>query len=259
MTNPTSESAKAILATFKNNFSSINMIRVNAKEFGHLDLPKYRNFREAFTNAGFRYICDAEIPTVSAAPNSLIAPTMIRNMLSEDGKTLAQYYQIRPNHWRVWKNFFRGIKNLRWINAPKLLFRLLKTRHCLNFETEFEDGRQLITSNAEAAGMLSEPEKIETLHLPYDTPKELLYAIHLTRVKEIALETPARSNQTFIDVIAMQRRQTELKREYRRSINFVTRDELVTMSGGNEVQADEIYEEIGKLLRQEREREAELA
>jgi hypothetical protein len=249
------ETAKAIVASMKNHYGAPHtVVPADESQFDHLDLNGYRTFQAALESEGFLALGNVEILEVSQSPTTLIARTMIRCMISGDGTTYAGYYQVRPRIWRRLKLLVRGLINLRLIAAPLNFITGMLTRHCLEFETELNDGRFLITSNAEAAARITGPRSIESNIRPYSTPTAALLQAHQRRLGELVAETNAKPLilRTYADVEGMQKRQNAQKIAHRATVQWVTYAELERMSGGNVEQAEEVFEEVRKLLADER-------
>lgn len=247
------KAARNILGDMRRQFSKPHsMIPADEHEFGHLNLSAYSAFVDDLQPLGFKVLGDLEIPEVSNSPTTVLARTMIRNMLSADGHVIAQYYQVKPRIWRRVKVLVRGLFNLRLVDAPVSFLQAMVTRHCVSFETEFEDGRQLITSNAEAAGMISDPPSIDSTYFPYGTPTTELLERHVSRLSEVSTESPPLQLRSMDDVLQMQKRQSMLKVAHRNTLQWVSHDEILAMSGGNNNLADDVFREIQKLIIEER-------
>lgn len=252
MSNSFRQAAEAILNTMREQFRKPHtVIAADQNEFRHLDLNAYSAFQADLKLAAFIDIGDVEILEVSNSPTTLIARTMIRNMLSDDGHILAQYYQVKPRIGRRLMQLFRGLSNLRFVAAPKNFAHGMITRHCVGFETEFDDGRQLITSNAEAAGLISGPTSIECKYFPYGTSVKALLEHHRARVTVISLLTKPVHLCSLDSVLEMQKRQNMLKVAHRTAESWITQGELQNMLG-NEEASRAIFAEIQKLVSEER-------
>lgn len=243
------QAAEAILESMQEVYSSPpSMVAADENNFNHLDINSYRDFSKKMKAANFRLVGDLEILGLSNSPTALIKGTMIRNAISENGFLLGAYYQTKPRKGRRIKLLLRGILNLRLIDAPKDFIKAMVTRHCVEFETEFQDGRQLITSNAEAAGMMSGPPTIENNFFPYGTSINALLSCHMKRLLEIAKESPPIRLQSLDDILQMQKRQSMLKIAYRSSMQWVTQEEMLKLSGGSPELAVDVFSEIQKII-----------
>ncbi len=146
----------------KANYGSMHTrVLVKEEDFTHLDLSAYHAFREEMEANGFRYLADYEILEVTNSPGTLLARTMLRAMVSREGNVVAGYYQTKPRVWRRVQGLLRGLLNLRFMDAPRDFAEGMKTRHCVDFSTEFEDCTFLCTSNAEGAAKMTSPPEID--------------------------------------------------------------------------------------------------
>lgn len=243
--------ARAIVEGMRRQYSAPHtVVPANEEEFGHLDLKAYANFKSELVGNDFSPAGDFEILEVSNSPGTLLARTFIRNMISKDGQVLAQYYQVKPRVWRRTKLLLIGLCNFRFLDAPLFFWKGLATHHCVGFETEFQDGRQLITSNAEEASIISNPPSIETLYFPYGTPVSVLYEHHLAKIGQMG-GTPL-ALRSVNDVLAMQQRQSELKVAYRAAVQWVTQQEMQGFAAGNEDLSEAVFAEVQRLFAEER-------
>jgi hypothetical protein len=255
MSKSAAEAAMAIVATMKGVYSAPHtVVPADEAQFKHLQLPGYRFFKSLMEAQGFKYVADLEILQVSQSPTSLIARTMIRSMLSQNGHVLAAYYQVRPRIWRRLKLLGRGLLNLRLFDAPQNFLKGMRTRHCVGFETEFDDGRFLITSNAESASKVSMPLSIQRVFFPYGTPPSVVYSAHAKRLADMVDGSQGPKPvviESLTDLLQMQKRQNAQKIAHRAAVQWVTKSELEGMSNGNPDVADAVFEEVQKLLERE--------
>jgi hypothetical protein len=249
------KSARNILNNMRKTYGAPEeMIPADAAEFGHLDLRRYRRFRADMEAQGYKYIGDFEIRVRSASNIAKFARTMIRIMVSEDGSITTNYYQFRQNRWPLFKALAAGLFRLHWVSAPKYFAKDIKTRYCVGFDSEFDDGRYLITSNATSAGKITMPPAMEQHYFPYGTPTPVLLEAHRKRLQEILLESPGikpLAAATTEDILQAHDRLSAQKSAYRASVRWITQDELRAMSNSNHAYADEVYIEVQKLLERE--------
>ena len=253
--NPSIEvAARNIIASMKRAYGA-PYTRVPAQEadFPHLDMAAYARVRAGLEAAGYDYLFDYAIKEINDSPTSLRRPTMLRAFGARAGGGSAAYYQSRP-HWpRLWGKLLTGLSNGRWIDTPKMILRMVPTRHCIDLMSEFADGSWVSTSNAEAAESIGMPKSLDRKFHPYDTPLAVLLADHRERVAAAvaarggALPLPVRSKD---DVLAASERENVIKREHRAAIGWVTHGELVKMSKGNTELAGHIFAEVRKQLRE---------
>lgn len=255
MSDSISKAAKSIVESMKHMYSTPHtIVPIDEKDFGHLALSEYKFFRDTMEAEGFKYLADLEILEVSNSPTSVIARTMIRSLISNDGAIATNYYQVMPNIFRRLKLLLRGIINLRWIAAPKNFMHAMKTRHCIDFETEFSDDTFLITTNAETAGLISGPPTIENHFFPYGTPYTVLLKAHRARLQVILHNNQGlspKAHQSLPDILQMQKRQNAQKMAHRATMQWVTQSELQGLSPGNTELANTVFDEVQKLLNED--------
>lgn len=242
--------AKRIVDNLRQQYSApTNFVPVKASEMKHLDLAAYNSAGAAFERHGFHFIADLEIPEVTNAPNTTIARTMIRFYVSDDG-ICGTYYQIKPRIDRLLKLLFKGIINFRWIAAPRFFLKSLSTKHCIGFESELSDGSYINTSNAEAAGMISNPPSIDAQFFPYDTKLNRLLKHQRKRLQTKLLQPSITATplMTLDHVLQMEQRQKAEKNAYRATVGWVSQAELLAMAGNNAEIADAVFAEVKKLL-----------
>jgi hypothetical protein len=244
------DAAQEIVSNLKKTYATtFTIVRVEERAFSHLDLSTYRRFQETLERSGYKFLGDIAIVEINNSPTSLMAPTMIRTMLSADGATDAGYYQVRPRIGRLVKNLLAGIANLRLFDAPAFFLENLGTKHCYDFTSEIA-GTYVTTSNAAGAAAISLPNSVDAKFFTYQTPLAEVRTAHEARlaaaVRRVgASPTKMSSNE---DVRAMQARLKQVKDAHRLASNWITRKELVTLAGGDTELADAVFEEVQKLL-----------
>jgi hypothetical protein len=250
------KAARHILETLQRQYGAPNtVVSVSEADFAHLDLAAYRTSRADMEAEGFRHIGDLEVLEVSESPSSLLARTMLRSMISEDGFIVSNYYQVKPRIGRYMKLLARGLRNLRLIDAPRSFARGMRTRHCSGFTTEFDDGTSLVTSNAHAASAISGPPAIESNYFAYGTPSSVLLRAHRARVEAILCaktEVKPVVIASLPDLLQMYKRQSTQKSAYRATVQWITKAELQGMSSGNPAIANAVFAEVQKLLDSDR-------
>lgn len=244
------EAAERIVARMKRRYSSPpTIVRTNESEFTHLDLNAYRSFRDTMEREGYKFLSDVKILGISDSPQSQMAPTMIRVMVSPDGGICAGHYQVKPKIGFRLTSLLAGLINLRFISEPRLFLQSLKTKGCCDFESEL-GSTYVVTSNAEVARAMSLPKSVDTKFFAFGTSVDELRAAHEARLRAAAQRTGTRptSMATIEDVFAMQARLQERKNAHRVASNYITRNELRALSGGNTAVADALFEEIQMVL-----------
>lgn len=250
MSDSTARAARRIVASMQSGFTAVHTrVPVDLSEFEHLDLTAYDAYQEDMEAHGFRHMADYEILELRNKPNAALVRTFIRAMLSRDGKVQSSYYQARPLLRTELNLLFMGLLNFRFISAPAKFRQKMKTRHCVDFETEFDDGHFIVTSNAEGAGRLASPPEIDNLFFPYGTPVDELMDEHYRRlvaaIKKSSVKPLVVTN--LDELYRSANRATAIKSAFRHSGGpVISRDELRRLSSGNTEVADAVYAEIIK-------------
>lgn len=248
--------AERIIASMKRNFSGGDHGAVPAtpSEFRHLDLKAYEVFASTMAAQGFRHVADYAKPGLTNTPTTLMAHTMIRTMLSPDGNVAATYYQVKPRIGRRLKLLARGLLNLRLVAAPRNFVQAMETRHSVDIETALDDGMFFCTSNAEGAAAISTPPFIKSKFHPRSTTPAVLLDDHRRSVEEYLRANggvrPLRM-ESVEDVMQMERRQAELKSSYRKSVEWITKEELERL-GSSAAVSQAVFDEVRKILAEER-------
>lgn len=194
------------------------------RRFRAVDHRFYEEGRRLLEWHGYVPLGDQENVTLNRQSNG--APTFLRLHVSREGTTMSALYHFRPN----------------WI------WRLLGAREArvLDLETQFTDGRWLVTCNAEAAGQLESPPGIDAAHLPDRTPLEAVVQAHETRLADFLRRHPGASPVVVRSLEDVQRAQATLQRlkaEHRRRIGL-TKEELRRLGGTCGRDGDRLHAEI---------------
>jgi hypothetical protein len=254
MPSPAAEVARVLIARMREYGAPHSVMPVMASQFGHLNLAEYGRFQSRMESQGFRFIADVEVPEASNMVNTVVAPAMLRMMASADGQVVAAYYQVRPKIGRRLLLVALGLLRLRVIAAPREFFRGIRTRHCVQLHSEFDDGRTLTTSNAEAAAAITPPPSIERHLHPFGTPVATLLAEHRRRFAAIVQGTGGPRPivvRTLRDLIDMHKRQNARKIAHRKEVGVVTRDEVLRFCARHPALAEAVCTEVEKLLARE--------
>lgn len=252
----TLQAAHNILKNLRAAYDGKTQTRAPADErdFRHLDLAAYRRFRADMEARGYRFLADYEIVNVSRARSGVMARTFIRTLVSADGATVCSYYQSKQRLgkrlWMLFNALMDGRGKAAWENFRNAL----TLRHCVDIGSDFPGGRSVSASNAEDAGKIANPPAIETHFFPYGTPLDSLLQAHTARLAQLRAEAPDLQPLVISTVDELFRLQDQIvaqKAAYRRSVGWITRDELRAMASGNETFADAVYEEIRNLLARE--------
>lgn len=244
--------AKRILEPLKEQFQGPHdIVRVSEAEFPHLDFSRYSAIDGVVRAAGYEHLADVELRDVSKSEGNLYHPTLIRKYIASNGSTVACAYLLRPRIGKLVGLFVRGMRNLRWFATPALIAELLPQRLILDLETELDDGRYIVTSNAEAAAMMTSPPTIENLFFPYDTEFQELVTAHGVRISSMSEGGSFVHVRSYDDTIAMSRRLKLQKNAYRASIDWISKDEIIAMGDERPGGAEALFNEIQALLREE--------
>lgn len=153
---------------------------------------------------------------------TLARKQMLSIYVRGDGRVTAAAFSIKPK----WPGF------LGWV---VLVFkRIYRTANVIEFETAFADDTVISTNNAGGISPYGYGPKFLQEKFAPGTPAAVLLKTHLERVAAHAKAHPAitmRTAHTFDDVVRQQAAQTAMKNDYRRSIGFVTDEELRSLMG----------------------------
>ena len=247
----TYDTARQILDIMQRTYQApIEIVSASEADFNHLNLSAYTAFRLWFEGQSLRHMADLELPALSRDPKTCMARCMIRAHLSADGTIGAGYYQCKPRIYRVVRQLIIGLLNFRWVAAPTWAIKTLRTRHCVDFKTELDDGTFVVTSNAETAALLSSPPSVDSAFFQFNTAPLTLLEAHKQRVQSKLASLPGRQAIVVKDLAGLQqqyRRSIEQKRAYRATLDWISRAELASMANNREL-ADEVYAELRKLL-----------
>jgi hypothetical protein len=170
-------------------------------DFEGLDRRYYEETAQDLAGRGFRHLGDLVDETIEET--SGITPP-IRVLVSADGTTMVALYHLIPP----------GTPD----GAEPMLM--------CDVTTEFGDGVQLVTSNAEGADLMTPPPQIEKRQLPLRTPVPELLRAHASERETLAARRgPAGAAPvtvvTLDDAIQSERRQQALKNAFRKGIGYL--------------------------------------
>jgi hypothetical protein len=250
MTHTARDAALHILETLQAVYATpLEFVPARAPDFPHLDLPAYAASRAWMQAHGFRHLVDLEMPALTNNPRTLMARSFTRAYAANDGTAVAEYYQFMVRRDRLLRQWLTGMRNWRWIAATRFALGALVTRHCTGFETEFDDGGFVVTSNAESAAKITAPPSMDILFLPHGTDPGEVLAAHRARVAARSARLPDARPMPVADVrqmLAQQRRMAEQKSAWRAAQEWVSKAEIDAMSS-NPAVADEVFAELRKL------------
>ncbi len=206
---------RVIVATYR---PTHDYVAVDPKAFRHLDLHWYDRTSRLLQSKGFRPLANIEDKTITAAPNGVLMPAMVRTMLSKDGTVMASLYHARL------KGLF--LRLLLW------LLRKLPGR-VVDMETECTDGSFVVTSNAASAAVMALPTLISAEYL---RAKATVHEVHQRHTKRVSAHLARRPGvracvaTTQDELIASQNRMNAIKAAYRGEVGGITKDELDRLS-----------------------------
>ena len=213
-----------------------NLHPADPADFPHLDLNFYRKTQDFFTGHGYMLLGDfrLEAPSPQSDPRCFI-----RVMAAPDGSSLVQFYQPRPS-WKA----TAGLK----------LFGSTPRKYCdtIELNAEFNDGTFLELSNCPAVESLSQPPGCRVYVMPIATPPEKLCEEFRKLTDGYSASHPGIVALPVSDrtgFLAFHARRAARSAEYRRSIGYITREELLR-NGAKQPLADQLYQEIQKLQKE---------
>jgi len=208
-------------------------ITVELDDYPHVDKKFYTTIRSYLESEGFIYLEDSEDKTFASAPGKVFKPVPIRCMTSKNGNISAGIYQARLTSF--------------WIALLLLIFgkRIGKT---IDFETEFQDGSFICTSNAMSASSMKSPPIIYSeFHKP-NISVSVLLARHNERVQAHITSQLAypKNISTISELRESLNRMNAIKAAFRGEIGGITLEELEKLSPSKKI-AREVHEEIKEL------------
>ncbi len=254
----TMQAARTILKSLRATYSGEPRTRAPAdeKDFGHLDLAAYRRFRTDMEARGFRFLGDYEVVDVTRASSGLMTRTFVRTLVSADGTVVCGYGQVKQRLGKRLRILFSELMDGRGKTAWEEFKRAIALQHNVTASTDFEDGRSVYATNAEGAGKIANPPAVEAHLFPQGTPVTALLEALDQRNRELRAEHPDGrpiAVPTLEKLFELQDRAVAQKAAYRKSVGWITRDELLAMANGNDHYADAVYGEIQKQLTEEAE------
>ena len=209
------------------------------EDFPHIQRAHYDDCEVWLKERGYRTLGNIEdLVLTKVYPNTR---TYLRAFMSADGAIAAACYDVSPTGW---------------MRLAKLVGLMEKNYRTLEFETEFQNGTFLRTSNAKGRQQLDEPPSITQNLLPPNTPFEEILAQHTEVMEEWHRTDEAFTPvicKTLEDVLQSQHRAMDITCAWRKEIGYLTREEMTRMagpSGGKMV--DQIMRDIEAINRQKR-------
>ena len=177
---------------------------------------RYAAATAPFTALGFRHLADVEVTSLHVDPR-MSRPPALRILVSADGDMVVGIYRLA----------------LRW-SLTGVLARLSGGAATMtDVMTHFADGTIVETSTAEPANVWTTPPFLYRAYLAASVPLEARLAHHHGRVERHAAAAPGRTvvrHTTVESMLEVAAESERRKREHRRSIGWVTDDELRRLS-----------------------------
>lgn len=181
-------------------------------DFPGLDRAFYERATAELEALQFRVLGDVENVTLARADGD--RRTCIRLFASKDGAVLAAVYDTG----------FRGL-----LGTLRRLGLASKAEPSVVFKTELGDSRTIVTSTDPGAAQLDPPPGTSVSVSPRATPAAELLETHRKRVAVFSDENPgvaARTVGSIEDAIAAQNRHQARKHAQRRSLGWLTDEEI---------------------------------
>ncbi len=218
---------------------ALNIVRLaslSPPEFQRSDLSRFPAFQQEHALAtskslaaqAFRMAGDFESSTLSAAHG----PTLLRFYVSNDGVSCGSSHAFEPEA----QGFTRWWMRLRGKWKRSLI---------CDFESSFDDGSFLVTTNAPSGHPFVHRGGIERVQLASDSSPPSVYSRHRARIERYRREHPHATAQrvdTDERIVDLQLRLHAAKVGYRESIGYVDDKELRHVLGTD-------YEELGWRVR----------
>lgn len=203
--------------------------RVDCKDYPSVAVRWANKVRKVLERNGFRNLGDYEDQNLI---EQLGQRVFVRLMVDQSGTTAAAVYALRV----PWPGLMGWLKML-LAGAPRL-YRIVE------FESALQGDRFLISNNAGSADPFGYGDVVVKQSLPLRVNLSQVMQAH-----QAALQALVESGQILQDVssiealMALQDKQRQAKNEYRRSIGYVTDQELEALLG-------ERYSELETLVRE---------
>jgi hypothetical protein len=192
----------------------------------HVRWKAYDDVQRRLEALGFRYLGDVEPVSMPLDPR-MARPAVMRMLVSGDGTVMAGFYQLA----------------LRWTPMGILARYLGGAGGMLDLVTIFPDGTIVETSNAEPAGVWSDPPFLRREFVVRTAAVEQVADVHADRVMDKLSGhpgVPPVSVHSLLEVVAATDATERAKRAWRQSIGWVTRDELARLSRLSGPRLDEL-------------------
>lgn len=182
----------------------------------HAAWKEYDAVQRRLEALGFRYLGDVEPISMPVDPR-MAKPAVMRMLVTDDGTVMAGFYQLV----------------LRWTPTGILARYLGGAGMMLDLITIFPDGTIVETSNAEPAKVWTDPPFLWREFVPRTAAVEEVADVHADRVMDKLIGDPGVlpvSVHSLLEVVAASDATERAKRAWRKSIGWITRDELSRLS-----------------------------
>jgi hypothetical protein len=225
------EAGRRIVQDGKAMYGEIHEYRAATEaDFAGLDREFYESTGSELASLGFRYLGDLVNESIAALKG--VTP-VIRVMTSADGTTVAAFYHL---------------------NSARRPDRKLLT---CEFETEFSDGTFLTSGNTQESNPLTPPPRIHARRYPRATPVSQLVQLHeAERQKLMAADAglTCTSVNTVPELVEFQKRQQQIKNDFRKGIGFIEPDEVRRVGQSSNGNPD-VTESVAQAVEEARRRE----
>ena len=201
---------------------------VKASDFFHLDLKFYDQTRAALETHLFTFLYDAEITSLRTA---MMTPVLIRCLRSPDHCVSVSCYHGKAVWW------------LRLFGLFSSNMRRMFNSKTYDFETEFEDGSFVTTSNAEAVTNFDYPAHLDVQGFPGRSLEELghLHYQRLTAHGTARGSYPMKIHSVQA-ALEMQQRLHQVKAAAR-GPQGLSREEFRRIAGDAQPSTDAVYDQ----------------
>jgi hypothetical protein len=197
------------------------------------DAQFYDSSRDELLERGFLFLGD--VRDAGAPKGSVVYKTPLRILATPDGRIMATIALLQNTLEERMSNALGG----------------LSLEGVVDLETEFSNGRFLLTSNAEDASLIDFPPQIETRFFPEGTKVSTLLREHRRRVRAYLLAHPkftVRPVTTIPEYGAAQVRQGEIKAKFKKKAGYVTAREVQRIADRSNEAALGIQAALGEFL-----------
>lgn len=231
---PTHAAAKDILEMIRSVYiPSHDYQSVDLKDYPHIDSRFYSNTKTLLESEGFIHLGDQEDMSLANAKGNFFKRVPARCMISNDGVIMAACYHAKLSPI--------------WLRVLLFILRK-KVGKTIDFESEFQDGSFVCTSNAALAGAIKNPPIIHSEFHAVDTPCVGLLQRHRERVVKHIQNfcVSPRRIQTISEQRESQNRMNAIKAAFRGELGSISLEELEKVSF-SKAQAADVHKEVQKI------------